>query len=84
MKLYDEKGALVINPFPIPDGLGTIDITPVFSINTVISFSDLGSNVRIKNGKLQIKDDIDELWRYVGSNIGAGGSMYLSDTTESS
>jgi hypothetical protein len=50
----------------------------------IIYFMDAGSNMRIKDGKIQIRNDTDQAWYYIGCvNVNGVPTNYCSDTGES-
>jgi len=73
MKLYDSRGRLVV----------TSELEDVVS-STNITFTVPGSNLRIKNGKIQIQDETDSLWYNLRHRIVNGvGGFFSEDVGES-
>lgn len=59
------------------------DSSTQMSAGLTIYFMDGGANIRIKNGKLQIKNDSTGYWHDLGCKDVAGvASTYVSDTGE--
>ena len=84
MKVWDSQGrlkiafdpALVTFSFVADDRYIRRDASTIVNAGIEITFSDAGSNIKIKNGRLCIKDDTDGLWYPIGRNT----TLYPGDT----
>lgn len=86
MRLYDEYGREVFAEsmdFTVSDSRYLRKDTSDISVAPLYTFDISGSTFRIKNGKIQVKNDTNGLWYYVGcQTIDNIPTFYLSDTGE--